>query len=219
MGFRIPSLEVPTCRGRLGRGDGRDTVIWDTLAFKPKGVRLTDSGEPRRSKSQRKRESLALQALGDSLVALTSNDLARVPMWPELEVAVADTRGLQRAARRRQIRYIARLLREGDPDAIAEALDTVRRPGRREALRQRRLERLRDELASGDRSPADLRAAVPELDFQQLRHLVAAARRERETGQGARSERRLFRFLRDSGLDAVDVFGGTGHIGTPPARG
>ncbi len=219
MGFRIPSLEVPTCRGRLGRGDGRDTVIWDTLAFKPKGVRLTDSGEPRRSKSQRKRESLALQALGDSLVALTSNDLARVPMWPELEVAVADARGLQRAARRRQIRYIARLLREGDPDAIAEALDTVRRPGRREALRQRRLERLRDELASGDRSPADLRAAVPELDFQQLRHLVAAARRERETGQGARSERRLFRFLRDSGLDAVDVFGGTGHIGTPPARG
>ena len=132
---------------------------------------------------------------------------------------MADARSLQRAARRRQIRYIARLLREGDPDAIAEALDTVRRPGRREALRQRRLERLRDELASGDRSPADLRAAVPELDFQQLRHLVAAARRERETGQGTGSERRLFRFLRDSGLDAVDVFGGTGHIGTPPTRG
>lgn len=179
----------------------------DTLAFKPKGVRLIDSGQPRKSKSQRKRESQALQALGDSLVALTPNDLARVPMWPELEAAVVDARGLQRVARRRQIRYIARLLREGDSEPIGAALDAVRRPGRREALRQRRVERLREDLVRGERLVVELRAIVPEVDFQQLRHLVIAARRERETGHGTRNERRLFRFLRDSGLDAVDLSG------------
>ena len=179
---------------------------------------MTDSGEFRKSKSQRKREALALQALGESLIALTPNDLARVPMWPELEAAVIDARGLQRVALRRQVRYIARLLREGDPDPIAQALETVRRPGRREALKQRRLERLRDELVRGDRSPAELRAAVPDLDFQQLRRLVAAARRERKTGQGSTSERRLFRFLRDCGLDTVDLSGTTDRTGPPPAR-
>ena len=179
---------------------------------------MTDSGELRKSKSQRKREALALQALGESLIALTPNDLARVPMWPELEAAVIDAHGLQRVALRRQVRYIARLLREGDADPIAQALDTVRRPGRREALRQRRLERLRDELVRGDRSPAELRAAVPDLDFQQLRRLVAAARRERETGQGNTSERRLFRFLRDCGVDAVDLSGATDQTGPPPTR-
>ena len=179
---------------------------------------MTDSGELRKSKSQRKREALALQALGESLIALTPNDLDRVPMCPELEAAVVDARGLQRAALRRQIRYIARLLREGDSDPIAQALDTVRRPGRREALRQRRIERLREALVRGERSSAELRAAVPALDFQQLRRLVAAARRERETGQGNTSERRLFRFLRECGLDAVDDFGGTDQFGPPPTR-
>lgn len=181
-------------------------------------MRLTDSGELRKSKSQRKREALALQALGESLIALTPNDLARVPMWPQLEAAVIDARGLQRVALRRQVRYIARLLREGDADPIAQALETVRRPGRREALRQRRLERLRDELVRGDRSPAELRAAVPDLDFQQLRRLVAAARRERETGQGSTSERRLFRFLRDCGVDAVDLSGATAQTEPPSTR-
>ena len=168
---------------------------------------MSDTGETRKSKSQRKRESLALQALGESLAALPPGDLARMPMWPELEAAVADARGLERAARRRQIRYIARLLREGDADAVARALDTVRQPGRREAMRHRRIERLRDALMRDDKVLDDIRALAPDLDVQELRRLVATARRERERTAGSTSERRLFRFLRDCGLDA---FNGTG---------
>lgn len=179
---------------------------------------MTDFGETRKSKSQRKRESLALQALGQSLAALPPSDLARIPTWPELEVAVADARGLERTARRRQIRYIARLLREGDSGPIAQALDTVRRPGRREAVRHRRIERLRDALMRDDRALDDLREAVPDLDVRQLRRLVAAARRERENTPGSSSERRLFRFLRDCGLDALDPAFADVQVPPPPAR-
>ena len=177
---------------------------------------MSDLGETGKSKSQRKRESLALQALGDSLATLTPNDLAQIPMWPDLEAAVAEARGLERAARRRQIRYIARLLREADPDPIVQALETVRRPGRREAVRHRRIERLRDALMRDDAALGDLRAAVAGPDFQQLRHLVAAARRERENATGSVSNRRLFRFLRDCGLDALDLSSGDAQ-GPPPA--
>ena len=170
-----------------------------------KDTPMIGSGEPRKSKSQRKRDALALQALGESLSALGASDLARIPLWPDLEAAVADARGLERVALRRQIRYIARLLREGDPEPIVRALDAVRRPGRREAARQRRIERLREALVRGERSPHDLRAAVPGLDVRQLRRLVSAARRERAHAPGGQSERRLFRFLRDWGLDAPDT--------------
>ena len=168
---------------------------------------MSDSGGTRKSKSQRKREALALQALGESLTALGESDLARIPMWPDLEAAVAGARGLERAARRRQIRYIARLLREGDPGPIARALDTVRRPGRREAARHRRIERLRDALVRGDELPDALRAALPGPDFQRLRRLVAAARREAGNEAADSSARRLFRFLRDRGMDAPDTSG------------
>ena len=171
---------------------------------------MTDFGETRKSKSQRKREALALQALGESLTALPASDLARVPLWPDLQAAVEAGRGLERNALRRQIRYIARLLREGDADAIAQALDTVRSPGRREAARHRRIERLRDALVRGDKPLGDMHAAVPGLDFQQLRHLVTAARRERDGALGTSGERRLFRFLRDCGLDAVNGSCGDG---------
>ena len=163
---------------------------------------MTESDPARKSKSQHKREALALQALGESLIVLGANDLARIPLWPDLEAAVVGARGLERAARRRQIRYIARVLREGDPGPIAQALDTVRRPGRREAARHRRIERLRDALVQGEASPDALRAALPGPDFQQLRRLVAAARREGGNEAAGSSGRRLFRFLRDRGLDA-----------------
>ena len=165
---------------------------------------MTDSGEPRKSKSRRKRESLALQALGQALTTLSPSDLDRIPMWPDLESAVAGARGLERSALRRQIRYIGRLLRGGDARTIARAVDAVRRPGRHEAARHRRIERLRDSLMGGDAALDRVREAMPELDFQRLRRLVIAARRERAGESGGASERRLFRFLRDCGLDAVD---------------
>ena len=180
---------------------------------------MSDSDQTRKSKSQRKRESHALQALGESLAALPPSDLARIPMWPDLEAAVADVHGLVRIARRRQIRRIARLLRERDPDPIVQAVDTVRRPGRREAARQRRIERLRDALLRDDKALDELRTTAPELDFQQLRRLVAASRRERENALGSSSERRLFRFLRDCGLDAVNDSGVDDQDRPQPTRG
>ena len=165
---------------------------------------MSSDGETRKSKSQRKRESLALQALGESLATLSPSDLARVPMWPELQAAVVDARGLERAARRRQIRYVARLLREGESGPVAQAVETVRRPGRREAVRHRRLERLREALMRDDETLDEVRAALPEVDVPRLRRLVAAARRERENASGSADERRLFRFLRDCAPDALD---------------
>ena len=180
---------------------------------------MSDSDQTRKSKSQRKRESHALQALGESLATLPPSDLARIPMWPDLEAAVADAHGIVRTARRRQIRRIARLLRERDSDPIVQAVDTVHRPGRREAARQRRIERLRDALIRDDKALDDLRTTAPELDFQQLRRLVAASRRERENALGSSSERRLFRFLRDCGLDVVNDSGVDGQDRPQPTRG
>ena len=165
------------------------------------GAEPAASAEPRKSKSQRKREAQAMQALGGSLAHLTAAEIARIPLWPELEAAVSDARGLERAALRRQVRYIARLLREGDAEPVAQALEVVRRPGRREAVRHRRIERLREALMHEDEALVRLRESMPGLDFQRLRHLVAAARREREGERDSAAQRRLFRFLRDSGLE------------------
>ncbi len=75
------------------------------------------------SKSQRKREALALQDLGATLVTLKPTQLEKIPLPEELREAVLAARQMtQRGARKRQLQYIGRLMREIDPEPIRAAL-------------------------------------------------------------------------------------------------
>lgn len=79
---------------------------------------LDDSSAP--SKSQRKREALARQKLGEQLVKLTAPQLKRVGLSEELLGAVQlAQRVTQRGGHKRQLQYIGKLMRELDPDEIA----------------------------------------------------------------------------------------------------
>ncbi|MBL8254263.1 MAG: DUF615 domain-containing protein [Candidatus Competibacter sp.] len=82
------------------------------------------------SKSQRKREATALQDLGEQLVELTSAQLKRIPLPEELLAAIKATQAMsQRGARKRQLQFIGKLMRqldEQETDTIRVALTTVR---------------------------------------------------------------------------------------------
>lgn len=76
---------------------------------------LDDFGEVRPSKTQRKREVEALQALGAGLVKLTKKQLAGLELPLELLKAVQAAQQMpQHEARRRQLQYIGRVMREVD---------------------------------------------------------------------------------------------------------
>lgn len=76
------------------------------------------------SKSQLKRDMLALQALGERLLPLPDERLQRLPVPPELVEAVRLARGIRaREGRRRQLQYIGRLMRGIDAQALRAALD------------------------------------------------------------------------------------------------
>ena len=67
------------------------------------------------SKSQRKREATALQALGERLVNLTPSQLNRIPLSAELLTAVRLAQNIsQRGGRKRQLQYIGKLMRQLD---------------------------------------------------------------------------------------------------------
>ena len=63
------------------------------------------------SKSQRKREAHALQALGESLVKLNKSALAQIPLTDDLRNAIDEARRLhQHGALKRQLQYIGKLM-------------------------------------------------------------------------------------------------------------
>jgi ribosome-associated protein len=150
------------------------------------------------SKSQRKRDALALQALADELVRLTPAQLDGVPLPAELRDAVVSARELSRGAYRRQVRYLGRLLRDADAEPVKRAVDSLRHASQEDKARLKRLERWRERLMEeGDAAVAELLDEYPGADAQQLRQLVRNACRERAAGRAPRSQRQLFRFLRE----------------------
>lgn len=71
------------------------------------------------SKSARKREMIELQNLGDQLTHLTMKQLQSLALPAELLTAVIATHGMpKKDARRRQVQFIGRIMRELDEETI-----------------------------------------------------------------------------------------------------
>jgi ribosome-associated protein len=72
------------------------------------------------SKSQRKRDAHALQALGVQLVALSAAQLARLELPETLhEAIVAAQRMRSHGARTRQLQYIGKVMRQLEPASLS----------------------------------------------------------------------------------------------------
>ncbi len=158
----------------------------------------SDDGDTRASKSQRKRDALALQALADEMVRFSPAELASVPLAADLRDAVTSARALSRGAYRRQVRYLGRLLRDTDVAPIRSAVDARRSASHEDKARLKRLERWRERLMEeGDAAVAELLDEYAHADPQQLRQLLRNAHKERAAGRPPLSFRALFRFLRE----------------------
>lgn len=157
------------------------------------------------SKSQRKREMHALQDIGEQLVALSQDQLKKVPMPESLADAVRDAKRMTKhEARRRQMQYVGKLMRHIDAEPIQAQLDAFNGLSKAEIARQHRLERLRADLIDDEKTLQTIGETWPGADFQQLRTLRRNALKEREQNKPPRAFRELFRVLRDldAGADA-----------------
>lgn len=156
-----------------------------------------------KSRSQKKRESTALQKRGEYLAGLSPAVQKKLPLSSDLLEALAVWRTLKTwEAKRRHMQYIGRLMREqDDPEALLEALDELDAVRRRGALGFQHLESLRDRLLDedeGTRAGAfeECLGRFPSLERNRLAHLVQGALSEREKKRSPRQARELFRLLR-----------------------
>jgi ribosome-associated protein len=151
------------------------------------------------SKTKRKQEMLALQALGAALVELPEAQLASMPLEEKLAQAVLEAKRISsREGRRRQMQYIGRLMREVDAAPIRERLAELEGRSAQAAARHKRLEALRERLMADDAALTEFAASYPEADLQALRTLIRNARKEQNEARPPRAYRELFRFLKDA---------------------
>lgn len=152
------------------------------------------------SKSQLKRESEALQTLGEELVELPASKLAKIPMPEELADAVELARRITaRGGRKRQLQYIGKVMRKINAEPIEAAMEALRNEHLRENARLHTLEQWRDRLINeGDAALAELLEQQANLDRQHLRQLMRNAQQEAKKNKPPKSARELFRYLREA---------------------
>lgn len=128
--------------------------------------------EAKPSKSERKREHLALQELGESLIGLSDENLAALDLGEELLKAVRDAAHMRaHGALRRQKQLIGKLMRNVDAEAVRRHLEQTGSSERREKQLFAAAERWRDRLLSEDPAAQDAFAAVAGHDDELARLL------------------------------------------------
>ncbi len=156
------------------------------------------------SKSQRKRDADAVRELGAQLADLGASELATIPLPDDVLSAIHELNRIKaHGARKRQLGFLAKRLRQIDIDPVDAALEKLRQTARANTVNLHKVENWRDRLLGDVDGESDKEALTAflseyvEADRQQFRHLQRQALTERKAQRPPAAARQLFKALRD----------------------
>ncbi len=193
------SDETPRRTGQEDRGphpSGRRRATSTVDAAEPSATDPSGDEAPAPSKTRRKAEMHDLQSLGEALVRLSAARLSELGLPERLADAIELARAISKhEARRRQMQYIGRLMRDVDPDPIRTRLADWGNAPAAEKARLAGVERWRERLLAEPGALDALCAAIAHTDRARLSALVARVQSERARAAPPHAYRELFRAL------------------------
>ncbi|MEO8022853.1 ribosome biogenesis factor YjgA [Polaromonas sp.] len=170
---------------------------------KPEEIALEEVGPP--SKTQLKAEADEKQALGEALLTLRADLMARLDLPEKLIDAIAQAKKITNfEGKRRQMQFIGKLMRPLDTEPIRAAIDEQKNGSAQLTLALHLAEQWRDKLITSDDALGDWLAEHPDTDAQQLRALVRQARKDAkpekpgEAPRHGKSYREIFQLVRQT---------------------
>lgn len=158
----------------------------------------------RPSKTKKKEAMHELQDLGAELVELSVGQLKRINLPEDLFSAVRECQKITaHGARRRQIMYIGKMMRNLEDEPIRAGLALIRGESSAETARLHRLERLRTRLLEDETVLSEIAALWPGVDLQHLRQLRRNALKEQEANKPPKNFRAIFQILQELDLKGV----------------
>jgi ribosome-associated protein len=158
-----------------------------------------ENDSPVPSKTVRKREAEYLQNMGRRLSELSAEQLDGLDLPKNLLDALTDyQRFPSRGAKRRQLQFIGKIMRDIDADYIESRLADFEGDSAQARYLFNQLEQWRDELVSDPDALTRFIEAYPIVDRQHLRQLINKVTSAKNDGQRKPHARQLFRFLRET---------------------
>ena len=169
---------------------------------KPRGLRslpVAEEEELPPSKTKIKKQMHDLRDLGEELTELGKDQIAQLDIPENLRDAIREMHRTKTfGAKRRQLQYIGKLMRDVDTGPIIAKLNTWKGVSQQHIGYMHQLERWRERLLEDDTALTELLAKYPETDAQRLRTLIRNTLKEREAGKPARNYREIFQVLREA---------------------
>ncbi len=166
---------------------------------------LKGTDEPTRT--DLKKESDALQKLGEDLLTLRAELMTKLDLPDKLVEGVAEAKRITNfEGKRRQMQFIGKLMRKLEPakwDEIRAALEEQHMPSAKETLVLHQAEQWRDRLIADDDAVGQWLNLSPDTDSQNLRALVRQARKDAkpekpgEALRHGRAYRDIFQLVRE----------------------
>jgi ribosome-associated protein len=171
----------------------------------------------RPSKSEAKRQSNALQKMGEVLVDAPRDRVKRVPMPEDVLEAILMCQTItNHEGRRRQMQFVGKKMRTLDEEEVAliqKAIDSWKGASKSETAAMHALERRREKLLTDDNALTSLLSDHPELDVQHLRTLIRNARKEQAENKPPKAYREIFQILKQLDADKRKAVGETDEEG------
>ncbi|MCZ4312919.1 DUF615 domain-containing protein [Comamonadaceae bacterium G21597-S1] len=178
------------------------------------------------SRTERKRESTELQKLGQDLLTLRGDLMARLALPDKLVEALDEANRISNfEGKRRQMQFIGKLMRQLDADtleAVRTTLAEQHRGSASDALALHQVEQWRDRLIADDAALSEWVQQYPQSDSQQMRALIRQARRDAkptvagETPRHGKAYRELFQLIRAQLHDPKDNEEPLSHASSQP---
>jgi len=151
------------------------------------------------SRTEKKRNTEDMQVIARSLMKLSDNQRAKLPMSDELNDAILLAIKIKNTKEgfRRQLQLVAKMLRQGNSEEIKVALQllTSRRSGSVNTSTE--LEMIRDEMLSkGDEAVNAFLELNPAAKRQRLRQLIRQANKEARLEKPLKTARELFLYIK-----------------------
>ena len=218
--YDTDAMTMKTLKSQKATARNAAKGYWSNGRFvKPEEIALEEVGPP--SKTQLKAQADEKQVLGEALLTLRADLMARLDLPDKLLTAIAEARKITNfEGRRRQMQFIGKLMRPLDADPIREAIDEQANGSAQLTLQLHLAEQWRDRLVASDEALSDWLIDYPATDAQQLRALIRQARKDAkpenpekpesmgEAPRHAKSYREIFQLVKEQmkakGAEAAD---------------
>ena len=150
------------------------------------------------SKTELKKDSKKIQAFGKKISELSSEEISSFKFPDTILKAIKDCKSIKsNVAKKRQVQYLGKLLREIDLSEAYLKMDQINSNSQFEVRNNHKAEIWRERLIQDKDAVTELIRLCPDVDRQKIRQLIQNTLKEIKASNHPKYYRRLFKYIKE----------------------